>query len=771
MRATSSPKRAAQRRAVDVRAVLERVVQHAGHRERRVAAVLEHEPSDLEQVARVGYVAALARLLAVGVEREAERVGESLAISRFHPASIASGAQSSRMDVLVWGARGGAEALSHPLIELAADKDVRQAAVFRARAASSTGAQLAEAYEQEKRNAPRLHEAGKRYLAVRGGKPATERRRSKDEEHAGAALVRYGLARGDGLPLPDDVAAAAPARVRGARQDGPRRRARRPRASAASTCSPRPPTTGWRWSSCACSSRPRRAAASAIHRCARCSRRSRCARSPTRTARAAQRDRGALRPQRSRTRRRCCVLAASPVYWKLCRRREAQRGAGWIREMERLGAGDRARISACPCASSRSSCPAIPAGSIARTARRSTAFRASSLAWEPGAGRVRPKARPRAEAVGAGGGDRRGRSVAARRDATRRRTATAPAIASSTRRSASAWCRASPAAARSACASTTASRCWCTSAAASRAVSGAELTSRSAAARSSGARSAPASRRGCARRGSARPDGAGRRARSRSSRRRRDRRSGSARRCRGSGWRARREALRAIAEPHLEARAVARARAGRARPSPFTSAPSVGMKPFVRNVSKSKRDARSVQRCHGFGSKGVARRPAGRSTRPRRSRASPASRPARARRSEPARRPARRGRRRRGRRARGWRGRPCARSSGPAWRGSSCRRGSGGCVMRVSPPSTLPEAFETSRSRRPSPSKSYGSTRTEPEVRMWSSSESRRSGSCRSGSVAKLASVALAEHAQLVAFARDEVAAPVAVHVADARRG
>ena len=31
------------------------------------------------------------------------------------------------------------------------------------------------------------------------------------------------------------------------------------------------------------------------------------------------------------------VIAASPRYWEICRKREAQKGAGWIRELERLG--------------------------------------------------------------------------------------------------------------------------------------------------------------------------------------------------------------------------------------------------------------------------------------------------------------------------------------------------------------------------------------------------------------------------------------------------
>ena len=31
------------------------------------------------------------------------------------------------------------------------------------------------------------------------------------------------------------------------------------------------------------------------------------------------------------------ILAASPRYWELCRKREAQKGAGWIRELDRIG--------------------------------------------------------------------------------------------------------------------------------------------------------------------------------------------------------------------------------------------------------------------------------------------------------------------------------------------------------------------------------------------------------------------------------------------------
>jgi hypothetical protein len=114
--------------------------------------------------------------------------------------------------------------LSHPLIALASDKEVRQAASFRAKAGELGGERLKAAYEEEKRSAPRLQDAGRRYLAPRGGKPATERRRGKDEEHVATALVRYGLARADGMPLPDDALRLQPLEWVRVRQGPPMRR-------------------------------------------------------------------------------------------------------------------------------------------------------------------------------------------------------------------------------------------------------------------------------------------------------------------------------------------------------------------------------------------------------------------------------------------------------------------------------------------------------------------------------------------------------------------
>ena len=78
-------------------------------------------------------------------------------------------------------------AVSHPLIDLANDREVRQAAGFRDAAAKLTGASLREAFEAEKTNAPQMQEAGRRYFGKRTAKPPTERKKNRDIEHRGAA--------------------------------------------------------------------------------------------------------------------------------------------------------------------------------------------------------------------------------------------------------------------------------------------------------------------------------------------------------------------------------------------------------------------------------------------------------------------------------------------------------------------------------------------------------------------------------------------------------
>jgi len=97
----------------------------------------------------------------------------------------------------------------HPLIELANSREVRQSAAFREIAAQLKGEQLAALFAQELAAAPRRREADKKYCVAYNRKLAAERKPARDSEHAAIALANHGRA-GHGIPLPipgDDVAA------------------------------------------------------------------------------------------------------------------------------------------------------------------------------------------------------------------------------------------------------------------------------------------------------------------------------------------------------------------------------------------------------------------------------------------------------------------------------------------------------------------------------------------------------------------------------------
>ena len=94
----------------------------------------------------------------------------------------------------------------HPLIELASSREVKQAKGFRQVAEGLSGESLDAQYKQEVANAPRRHEAGKKYLASHP-KPPTARRTTKDAEHFAMALLAAsrqgeGEGAGEGLELP-----------------------------------------------------------------------------------------------------------------------------------------------------------------------------------------------------------------------------------------------------------------------------------------------------------------------------------------------------------------------------------------------------------------------------------------------------------------------------------------------------------------------------------------------------------------------------------------
>jgi hypothetical protein len=94
----------------------------------------------------------------------------------------------------------------HPLIELANDREVRQSKGFREAAARLTGEALAEMYQQEVANAPKRYDAGKKFLAGQKGFVSRGGTAGRPHEHLSMALVNRFRAVGEGLDLP-----AAPA--------------------------------------------------------------------------------------------------------------------------------------------------------------------------------------------------------------------------------------------------------------------------------------------------------------------------------------------------------------------------------------------------------------------------------------------------------------------------------------------------------------------------------------------------------------------------------
>jgi hypothetical protein len=280
------------------------------------------------------------------------------------------------------------------LIELANDRDVRQAAGFRQAAAKLGGEELSASFAQEIANAPRLHDAGRRYFVKRGGKPAVERRRTKDAEHLGAALVRHALDSSEGLALAGEEERLQlldyHVRVKtGALNDPATKGIGRidliglvdERLCVVKLRFLEPSATR-----CGVGDTPLRAlleglAYSAIG--------------------AANRSELGLEISERFGRSvgdepPLLLLLASPRYWELCRKREAQKGAAWIKELERLALEleEQGSVGVRYLSLQLEGDPGWgydEQGPVLSAAPR------FGPAWEANAGRVRPRAKPRAK--------------------------------------------------------------------------------------------------------------------------------------------------------------------------------------------------------------------------------------------------------------------------------------------------------------------------------------------------------------------------------------
>jgi hypothetical protein len=297
--------------------------------------------------------------------------------------------------------RRGKFVSQHPLLSLAGAREVRQSKGFRAAAAELTGPDLAAHYQREKADAPRRRDAGKRYLQPHSGKPPQERRKSQDVLHLGAALMSWCRKHEDGLAMPDEgsihvldwgvpLKSAAADRALGdadpnkgvERLDllgiGPEDRLALGFLKYLESDATRTGT----------GDTPLRALLLALAHAA-----------------IADANRVALLEEVEATYGRrwsdappLVLVAATPRYWELCRKREAQKGAAWINEMERLAReideqlGVRVEYLGLRLQGELGWSYGDEGPVLDGPAR-------FDPAWPPGAGKVRPKPRPRPKAT------------------------------------------------------------------------------------------------------------------------------------------------------------------------------------------------------------------------------------------------------------------------------------------------------------------------------------------------------------------------------------
>jgi len=284
--------------------------------------------------------------------------------------------------------------LSHPLIALANDRTVRQAAEFHKAAAEFTAERLAELYEAERKAAPSVHDAGRTYFVKRTGKPATERRKNRDEEHLGAALVR--AASDGGLELPDDIGLLRPLDYQVRAKTGP---------------ADEPATKGITRFDLLGTGPDDRLAVMTLRYVEPGATRCRVGDTPLRqlieglaycaitqaNQKAISEEMGERFGQAPSAAPPHLAIIATLRYWELCRKRSTQKGAVWVRELERIAADARETLGVTVhylglrLASD-------PGWVYGESGPELDGPMRLLPAWEPSAGRVRPKPRSRSRA-------------------------------------------------------------------------------------------------------------------------------------------------------------------------------------------------------------------------------------------------------------------------------------------------------------------------------------------------------------------------------------
>src|SRR5262245_18546900 len=293
---------------------------------------------------------------------------------------------------------GGARLSRHPLVARSRDPRVRQARGFREAAAELTGEILAAEFQTERENAPHRSEAKKKHLVQPNQRLAAERHPDRDSEHAAIALVARREKGGEPMRLPEEegffeslhaglVLKSAPADPKLGDAD-------------ANFGIDRVELVGIGPSD--------RLALVVIRYIAPTATRVGTGETPLRTlleglahAAVAVANREVLAEEiEARTERKVAdakpflFLLGSPRYWELCRKREAQRGAAWIQQMELLAREieEQAGIGVRYLSLKLQGDPGwghADGGPVFEADPR------IGPAWDAGAGRIKPKAKPK----------------------------------------------------------------------------------------------------------------------------------------------------------------------------------------------------------------------------------------------------------------------------------------------------------------------------------------------------------------------------------------
>lgn len=292
---------------------------------------------------------------------------------------------------------------SHPILALVSDRDVKQAKGFRAAAERLTGASLETDYQAEVASAPKRSAEDLKHLGIRVGRKAKGRQHGRDERHLAEAIARAAAAEVAEGEAPKALELPSGEAVTIIDHAVPIKTANPDKEKGASD-----PNAGIEDIPLLTMIGDDRVAVAVLKFLEPDATRSGAGDTPLRfllqgLAHAATVDanREALRAEIAEATGKsmgdeapAVIIAASPRYWELCRKREAQKGAGWIRELERISReiGETIGTEIIFVGLTTDSDPGWDYDDQGPLLSGPIAFQ---KAWETGAGKLKPKPKPK----------------------------------------------------------------------------------------------------------------------------------------------------------------------------------------------------------------------------------------------------------------------------------------------------------------------------------------------------------------------------------------